>query len=178
MELAGDEKRIQALFCELSCEDACVAPRFENVWREALVAERAPRPRGSLVLKVAAAATVIAAITMLFVASFREQSPPPQNAQHIAPQPKSVTLPAPQPPEPENRVAQRRKHSYSRRPRALARRQQLKPELAQQAALLANWKSPTENLMTAPTQSAFGSLPQLNESVKDLQSFLSKESNQ
>jgi hypothetical protein len=178
MELAGDEKRIQALFSELSREEAQAAPRFERLWREALLAERAPRFRKSLVPLVTAAATVIAAITVLFVVWTAEKSPAEQNVQNAAPQ-TIPSLPQAREPEnskPDNKVAQRRTPSHSPRRRTLARRKQLKPALEQQAAMLANWKSPTEKFMTAPTQSVFSSLPQLNESVKDLQSFLSKES--
>ena len=176
MELVGDEKRIQALFSELSREDAHAAPRFEKLWREAVLTETVPRFRKSLVL---VAAVLIVAVTVLFVAYSRDKwsrdkSPTQQNAQNVvAPQ----TIPS-QAPEPENKVVRRRSHSHANRRRTLARRQLREPTL-EQAAMLANWKSPTEQFMTAPTRSAFNALPQLNESVKDLESFLSKkESNQ
>jgi hypothetical protein len=177
MELAGNEKRIQALFSELSHAEAQVAPDFGKLWREALVAEQVPRFGKSLVLKVATAATVIVAVTVLFVLWSRDRAPIEQTVQNVAPQ----TLPDSsqvQAPEPANKVVQRRSPSPSHRRRTLARRQQRGRALDQQAALLANWRSPTEQFMTAPTASAFSSLPQLNESVKDLQSFLPKESNQ
>jgi hypothetical protein len=182
MELAGDEKRIQALFSELSREDAQAAPRFEKLWREAALAEQTPRLRRSLVPVVAAAAaTVIVAITVLFVAWSRERrdkSPIEQNAQNVAPLPSESQPQAREPEnrEPDNKVTQRRTPSHAPRRRTLSRRRPQEPALEQQAAMLANWKSPTAKFMTAPTGSVFSSLPQLNESVKDLQSFLSKES--
>jgi len=175
MELTGDEKRIQALFSELSFEDAQNAPRFEKLWREAALTAPTPRLRKSLVL--AAAATVIVAVTVLFVAWSRDNSP--ENAKSAAPQP-VANDPAPQTPHRDERsIVQRRTSSHATRRRTLARRQRSERALEQQAALLASWKSPTENFVTSPTSSGFDSLPQLNEAAKDLQSFLGKkESNQ
>ena len=180
MELAGDEKRIQALFSELSRDDAQAAPRFEKLWREASPAQRVPPFSKPLVVIVA---TLIVAFAVLFVTVSRDKAPAEQNVQNLAPQP-IPSRPAsqalkPDNSEPDNKVAQRRTPSHSHRRRTLARRPQREPALAQQAAMLANWKSPTENFMTSPTRSVFNSLPQLDESAKDLESFLStKELNQ
>lgn len=171
MELGGDEKRIQALFFELSVQDQQHAPRFEKLWREAVPAEQAPRFTRSLVV---IAATLIVAVAVLFVAWSRKRSTE-QNVKNVAPQTVASPL-APYVPQQPDKVAfvhrGTRSHSSSRR--TLARQRQPEPALEQQAALLANWKSPTEKFMTSPTRSVFNSLPQLNESVKDLQSFLSK----
>jgi hypothetical protein len=170
MELAGDEKRIQALFSELSHEDAQAAPRFDKLWREARLTAPAPRFGKSLPV---ISAVLIVAVTLLFLAWPRDTSPTQQNVTTVAPQPAPIEAP-----EPEHKVVERRAPSHSNRRRAIARRQQRERTLAQ-AAMLANWKSPTDQFMTAPTRSTFNSLPQLNEAVKALESFLSKkESNQ
>ena len=182
MELAGDEKRIQALFSELSLQDAQVTPAFGKLWRAASVTQRPPA-RFSKTL-VAVVATLLVALAVLFVAFSRDKSAAEQNVQNVVPQP-IPSRPSFQPSEksePDNRVAQRRTPSHSHRRRTLARRPSREPAIEQQAAMLANWKSPTANFMTSPTRSAFNSLPQLNESAKDLESFLStneslKESN-
>jgi hypothetical protein len=183
MELAGDEKRIQALFSELSLQDAQVTPDFAKLWRAASVTQRVPaRFSKSLVALVA---TLIVALAVLFVAFSRDKAPTEQNVQNVAPQP-IAGRPSFQPyenSERDNKIARRRTPSHSHRRRTLARRPSREPALEQQAAMLANWKSPTANFMTSPTRSAFNSLPQLNESAKDLESFLStneslKESNQ
>jgi hypothetical protein len=63
-----------------------------------------------------------------------------------------------------------------RRQKHIARRRQVDRSITIQAQLLSNWQSPTQRLMTSPTDLALGSLPQLNQSVKDLESFLSKNS--
>ena len=175
MELAGDEKKIQALFSELSREDAHAAPRFDKLWRDASPAKQVPLYFRRSLLVVAAA--LIVAVTVLFVAlstkSTRDKSPE-QKVENVAPQP--IANPAAvQTPEPDNKIVQRRTPSHSIRRRTLARRQPPERALQQQAALLASWKSPTENFMTSPTPSVFGSLPQLNESTKDLETFLSKK---
>ena len=184
MELAGDEKRIQALFSELSREDAQHAPRFEKLWREASAMEQAPRfSRGLLVV----AATLVVAVTVLFVDWSRDRSPVEQNAHNAAPpeiavrpEPAAPEVATPEPTTPElpNKAVRRPTSSHSTRRRTLARRQLREPGL-EQAKMLASWKSPTENFMSAPTASAFSQLPQLNESAKDFELFLStKESNQ
>ena len=181
MELTGNEKRIQALFSERSREDAQNAPRFEKLWSEASVRKREPRFSKSL---IAIAATLIVAIAVFFVAWSRNRTPVNQHAQNVAPQ--QIAIPtAPEAEnreqesrEAENKVVRPRTPSYSSRRRTLARRQQRERAL-EQAAMLANWKSPTEQFMTAPVRSGFNSLPQLTEAANDLQSFLGKkESNQ
>ena len=180
MELAGDEKRIRALFSELSLEDAQTAPRFEKLWREASGTQHLPRLSKSLLV---VATTLIVAVAVLFVAWSRDKwsrdkSPIQQNAQNMSPQ-RIPSSPAPQASNPDNKVAQRRRPSYSSYRRTLTRRHRSERALQQQAALLANWKSPTANFMTSPTRSGFSSLPQLNEAEKDFESFLGKkESNQ
>jgi len=40
--------------------------------------------------------------------------------------------------------------------------------------LLSSWQSPTQSFMQAPSSVVFNSLPQLNQSAKDLESFLPK----
>jgi hypothetical protein len=171
MELAGDEKRIQALFSELSLEEAQHAPRFEKLWREALLTKQAPRFGKSLVV---VAATVLVAVAVLFVAWSRYKTPAQPNVQNVLPQ-TIASAPAPERVEPEDvKVTQHHRHSHPSHRRAVARLRQSELALQKQAAMLANWKSPTEEFMTSPTASVFNSLPQLNESVKDLQSFLPK----
>lgn len=178
MESVGDEKKIRALFSELSREDALNAPRFEKLWREASAMEHAPRFSRPLLI---VAVTLVVAVTVLFIAWSRGKSPAEQNAQNAAAPPVIAVRPEPAEPatpEPDNRVVRRRTHLHPSRRRTPARRQQ-REQVLNQAEILAHWKSPTEQFLTPPTHSAFSSLPQLNESVKDLESFLSKkESNQ
>jgi hypothetical protein len=62
-------------------------------------------------------------------------------------------------------------------------RQRQSDSVFSEAALLSRWQSPTQNFMQSPSSVSFNSLPQLNQSAKDLESFLPKnegikESNQ
>lgn len=180
MQLAGDEKKIRALFSELSLAEAQAAPRFEKLWREASITQQAPRVSMPLVMIVAA--SLLVAVAVLFAAWSVYKTPTTQNAKTTAPPQTIGNPPARHTPENEsNKFAfvPRRPNSHSTRRRTLARRHKPERALEQQAAMLANWKSPTENFMKSPTRSGFDSLPQLNEAMKDLESFLQKkESNQ
>jgi hypothetical protein len=185
MQLAGDEKKIRALFSELACEEAQVAPRFEKLWREASTQQASPQatPRVSKSL-VFVAAILLVAVAVLFVAWSAYRLPAEQNAQTATP-PTFTIRTSPQEPNPaiKAEVVQLRTQSHSTRRRCRARHQRsergLEQRILQQAAMLASWKSPTESFVASPIRSGFESLPQLNESVKDLQSFLQKkESNQ
>jgi hypothetical protein len=64
----------------------------------------------------------------------------------------------------------------TRHQKHLARRRQVDRGIATEAALLSSWQSPTQQFMASPTDLALGSLPALNQSAKDLESFLSKNS--
>ena len=185
MQLAGDEKKIQALFSEQSREEAQTAPRFEKLWREAMLTKAPmaqPAPRFSKSL-VTIAATILVAIAVLIVAWSTSKTPAQQQNAQTATPPAIENQPTPNTAEPERQpektaVVHRRTPSTSTRRRTLARRQQSERALEKQAALLANWESPTADFMSSPTRSGFDSLPQLTESVTNLQSFLpKKESN-
>ena len=172
MELAGDEKRIQALFSELSLEDKIQTPRFEKLWRGAEVTRPAPRFSKSLVFVVA---TLLLIATGLFASWLRLTAKETSigSANKLTPQ---LTVAAATPPalEPQKLalVPPRRQHSH--RQRSLARLKQTGPTLQERAAVLANWQSPTDTFMTSPVASSFNSLPQLNQSARDLESFLPK----
>jgi Tfp pilus assembly protein PilN len=178
MELAGDEKRIQALFSELSLEDQRHAPRFEKLWRAGEATSQPPRFSKSLI--AITAAVIVTAVALLATWTSTEPSAvAPGRHQAGAPSTHSsnqtpIAPPATPPQRETQKVA-----SVPRRPRAhsnrLATRQkQIDRTLQQQAALLANWQSPTDKFMTSPASSVFNSLPQLNQSAKDLESFLPK----
>lgn len=176
MDSTGDEKRIRALFSELSIQETQAAPHFDKLWCEALITPPARRFNKALV--VVAAEALLLAVALSFAAWSSYKSSTQQNAHTVTPRK------FPTPPRTYIRQSRQVATNHSRTPsrssrrRSDARRQQQERALQRRAAMLASWKSPTENFMTSPTASAFNSLPQLNESVKELQSFLPKESNQ
>ncbi len=170
MELGGDEKRIQVLFSELAFENQSRAPQFEHLWtcaqaRNEIGARTLGRP---LAVLVSLLVTVAVGSLGVWMWSSASESSLPNIAVQLPP---SVTVEAPaikvsetiQPVKIE-----------SRRQKPIERRRQVDRRLATEAALLSSWQSPTQLFMTSQTDLALDSLPQLNQSVKDLESFLSK----
>jgi hypothetical protein len=146
MELDGTEKRIQALFSELTLEDRRRVPRFEKLWTETT------RPAPLFRRSWAVTAVVVVIVAASSFALWSRQS---QTVLNIAP----LEIPAPASPHRKRTIRQR--------------------SVLSEAALLSRWQSPTQNFMQSPSSVSFNSLPQLNQSAKDLESFLpKKESNQ
>lgn len=157
MELDGTEKRIQALFSEIALEDRRRVGRFEKLWTETT----RPAPVFNRSLAATAAVVVIVAATSLALWSGQSQT-----VLNIAP----LEIPAPASPqlaaiaEPPRSQQPHRKRTIRQRSVSLS-----------EAALLSRWQSPTQNFMQSPSSVSFNSLPQLNQSAKDLESFLPKK---
>ena len=159
MELGGTEKKIQALFSELSLEDRTHVPRFEQLWTTR-VEKTAPAP---LFRRSWAVAVVVIAATISF-ALWSRQSP---TALNIA----ALALPTPASPQVALIVEPARPHQL-RKKRFVRQRQP--DSVLSDAALLSRWQSPTQNFMQSPSSVSLNALPQLNQSAKDLESFLPK----
>ena len=158
MELGGTEKRIQALFSELSLEDLTHVPQFELLWTRVEKTTPAPLFRRSWVVAV----VVIAAASLFLL-----WSKPSQTVLNIAP----LEIPTPASPQVAAVVEPARPHQ-PRKKRIVRQRQ---PDgVLSEAALLSRWQSPTQNFMQSPSSVSFNSLPQLDQSAKDLESFLAK----
>jgi hypothetical protein len=169
MEFSGNEKRIQALFSELSLEDQTRAPRFEKLWLRAEA--NAPAP-ASLVTRLVLVATVVIVVMSFVAARSWLRSSQSQQVADIQPQ----IIPTTAGP----RVQHSELSATSRdlaRPRRFARRQTERTAISQ-AAMLSNWQSPTNILLNSPTVSVLSSLPQLNQSARDLEQFLPKKNNE
>lgn len=158
MELGGTEKRIQALFSELSLEDRAHLPRFEQLWTRVEKTTPAPLFRRSW----AVAVVVIAAASLFLL-----WSNPSQTVLNIAP----LEIPTPASPQVVSVVEPARPHQ-PRKKRIVRQRQP--DRVLSEAALLSRWQSPTQNFMQSPSSVSFNSLPQLDQSAKDLESFLPK----
>lgn len=157
MELGGTEKRIQALFSELSLEDRTHVPRFEQLWTRVETATPVPWRAWA-----ATAAVVVIAAVSLFALWSRQS----QIALNIAP----LEIPTPASPQVASIVEPARLHQ-PRKKRIVRQRQ---PSVLSEAALLSRWQSPTQNFMQSPSSVSFNSLPQLDQSAKALESFLPK----
>ena len=163
MELSGTEKRIQALFSELSLEDRSRVPRFEKFWTTTM----RPAPMFRRSWAVTAAVVVVVAASSL--ALWSRQSQTVLNIEPVA----IPTLTSPQ----LALIVETPRSQPPRHRKIIQQRQSDK--VINEAALLSRWQSPTQNFMQAPSSVSFDSLPQLNQSAKDLESFLpKKESNQ
>jgi len=171
MELGGDEKRIQALFSEWSLADQKHAPEFEKLWRARELTRTASRSRNPL-LVIAATLLIVAGLFAAWIRYAPVQTPIERNAQTVTPQ--TISTPVETPVKKPEKLASVPRHAQNRH-RRFARQKQIERTLEQRAAMLASWQSPTGKFLESPTGSVFNSLPQLNQSVKDLESFLPKD---
>ena len=169
MEFTGDEKKIQALFSELSLEQQSRAPGFEKLWERAETSSRA-RPR--LVTRFAlVTSSILAGICLLAISSWYTASKFEQTANIPA-----LVIPTT---SSDTRITQPEQfvfvHSKDVRTARLRRRQpRIERTALQEAAVLSNWQSPTNILLNSPVASFLSSLPQLNQSARDLEQFLPK----
>jgi len=159
MELRGDEKRIQALFCELSLEDQTIAPRFKQLWNSAQPAKASSARLAFVIVSV----LLIAALWLLAVSNHKSVESAPSVAR-INETPTTSAL-----------YFERKQ---AKPPKRIKRPRKIEHAMAQEAALLSSWQSPTEIFMSSPTAFVMNSLPQLDKSVNELKQFLPKESNQ
>lgn len=165
MEFSGDEKRIQALFSELSLADQTRTPRFEKLW---LRAEASAPPPAPLVTRLVLVAMVVIVVMSFVPTRSWFNSSQSQQAANIPPQVIPTTS---QPGVQKSELSTTSKVVL--RPRRFARRQTERAAISQ-AAMLSNWQSPTSILLNSPTVSVLSSLPQLNQSARDLEQFLPK----
>ena len=166
MELGGDEKRIQALFSELSFEDQSHVPQFGHLWTRAQVSKEISgiaRPVAVLVSLL-----ITAAASSLAVWTWYRSAETPNIVVQLPATVEALYTPTPVKVEPARIDSRHQKH--------ITRRRQVERGIATEAALLSSWQSPTQQFMASPTDLALGSLPALNQSAKDLESFLSKNS--
>lgn len=175
MELVG-EKRIQALFSEQRLADEQTLPSFAAVWNRAQA--KTCRPQRALNLSfVAATALLVCALVSLALWSRQWQ----RNENALVSVPPTPTAgpvrvaAGTKDPEPK-RWEQPRSSSKSRASKLAARRQALllaaNRKATHEAKTLASWESPTATLLDSPSDELLKSLPQLNQTVDELKSFL------
>lgn len=168
MEFTGDEKKIQALFSELSLEHQRRTPGFEKLWRAADKNARVPAPLVRRSALAMVTTMILVAACVIAIASWYRSSQS-ENAANIPPQ----IIPATTEPPLEQRLSADARDIRTVRPRRVRPRQTERAAL-RQAAILAKWQSPTNVLLNSPAASFLSSLPQLNQSARDLEQFLPK----
>ena len=168
MEFTGDEKKIQALFSELSLEQQSGAPNFEKLWQSNSPAVPRLATRFAIIT-----ASMLAAVCLLATWSWYRSSEFEQTVNipsQIIPT-KPSDLPQTQP---EQFLSAHSKNLLIAHPRRLARQPRIERTTIREAAVLANWQSPTNVLLNSPVASFLSSLPQLEQSARDLEQFLPK----
>jgi hypothetical protein len=181
MELVGDEKKIQALFSELRLADEQAAPSFVGVWNRAQLRPRTRVSPLGFSFAAAAFAVFVAVVALALWSSSRPQTPQPNHT--VAVTPATPATPSVTPPatiEPTSKVistAEQRQAAGNLRAARFAARQKAELLAARRAEIrdataISSWQSPTATLLSSQNDALLNSLPQLNESVKDLKSFL------
>ena len=180
MELVGEEKKIQALFSELRLADEQAAPSFAGAWNRAQLRPRARVSPLSFSFAAAAFAVFVAVVALALWSSSRPQILQPENTIASAPIGLPVT-PGSTSGAGESGILAKKKEQprVSRNARAARFAARQKAELLaarraeiRDATAISSWKSPTATLLSSQNDALLNSLPQLNESVKELKSFL------
>jgi len=190
MELVGEEKRIQALFSEVRLADEQTTPSFVGVWNRAQSRTvRTPRAFN----RSFAMATALLVFALVSLAWWMNRSQPRQQAA-VATVPSKAT-------DGPNRTSEGQKSVVKpltarqpapgllagagerlRAPKLATTRHQSvqvavnkiavsKKEL-RDAKAIESWQSPTATLLDSTSDELLKSLPQLNQTVDELKSFL------
>jgi len=165
MEFTGDEKKIQALFSELSLEQLSRTPSFEKLWHGAntnVPAPLVPRPAFAIVT----AALLLAVCSIAIWSWYTSVS---ETTAYIPAQ----IVPTTSESRPQQLLSAVSTNLRTVRPRK-ARPRQTERTAIRQATVLANWQSPTNILLNSSTLSFLSSLPKLDQSARDLEQFLPK----
>lgn len=181
MELVGEEKKIQALFSEARLADAVTTPTFARVWNRAEAQRYRPRKAFNLAF---AGATALLVCALVSLAWWSTRSPKNHDIVATAP---PVTVPV-TPAQPQQNGAGSAVKPRSLVPgrlvstarsnaiRLAARREAIllaaNMKAAQEAKAIASWKSPTATLLDSPSDDLIKSLPQMNQTVNEMKSFL------
>jgi len=160
MELAGDEKRIQALFSELRFEDQSLAPSFKRLWQSA----QATKPKRLLFVEPMVVLGSVAMIATLAMWTRDTSTQRAFESDVAAIVPAVDRVEAPKKLSARNRRPLQRKKALPKEPEHV---------VIEQAAVLSSWQSPTNALMEFTAGTVFKSLPDLTESATDLESYLS-----
>jgi hypothetical protein len=184
MELTGEEKRIQALFSEVRLEEARLAPSFAGVWNRAQSKTERPGSAFNLSFIGATALLVCALVSLAWWSRRWQQTQEPSHDLTAAVATPRVTPAASTTVRPLEGLAANEKHQVSRDPGAarFAARRRVEMRAARRAVMvdaiaISSWQSPTAVLLGSQNDELIKSLPRLNESVRQLKSFLPSTSN-
>jgi hypothetical protein len=176
MVLAGNEKKIQALFHEIKVADEMIAPGFPGVWNRVQARSTEPSRAFKITFAVATAVFVLTLCTFMLWLQNRQQPNPATAIISIAPDSTPIpVLAAPGPTQPGVVEAPVRTKPNHRDRRLRVRRQADINALnaaSVTAGSISDWQSPTAMLMQSPADDVLTSLPQLDQSRTELKTFL------
>ena len=185
MELVGEKKRIQALFSELRLADEQAAPSFVGTWNRAQLRPRTRVSPLNFSFAAAAFAVFVAVVALALWSSSRPQTPPANQTVAVTPVTSPVTpaILLVTPPATTGltpkviSTTEQRQAARNLRAARFAARQKAEVLAARRAEIrdataISSWQSPTATLLSSQNDALLNSLPQLNESVKELKSFL------
>jgi hypothetical protein len=179
MEFVGDEKRIRTQFCELAIQDQSATPEFEKLWTGAESTTSQTVHGFAVLLVVFGLLVVIIAVTGLAV--WRRGGPTPTVSSAETVRSETVSEPTEVRPDEKKELLATSPVTSPRanKRRFIATRRGSRPiaieRLDQRVVALSIWQSPTEVFLQSPVSSVFNSLPVLNQSVKELESYLSSK---
>ena len=197
MESVGNEKKIQALFRELKLADELVAPEFISVWNRA----RATRPESRRIFKLSLALAMVVVVALgsvlLWSQNWQRRQQPGSSvatarattgatANSTSSSTSSPTRASIATLRPTQLVVDKRVRVKSIPARRLAAIPAVKSRVAvrhqtelnagnaavQEAVAISSWQSPTAMLMQSPADDVLTSLPQLDQSLTELKTFL------
>ena len=173
MDSVWAEKKIQALFSELSLEDQGSIPRFESLWAEAATTTRQPTLNIGMTLVAILLAVFVGA--GVYLASRSTKQPGPAITEKTDAQLSQPILNMPEPEAAKNVIAVAHPRVKIKRPKRVMRMDRAERALASEVAQLSRWQSPTSAFMSSPGVSQINSLPQLDQSINELRQFLSTD---
>lgn len=163
MQLVGGEKRIQALFCELSREDQSIAPRFDKLWKRAeTMNPRRERTFSRSFAMIAAGLAVAVLCSLVLWLRFRSV----ETVHSVDNKPQRISTSV------EYKILLANGPKKQKR---VMRQRKVKRAVTNEALAFSSWQSPTEILMELSSSAILKTSPQLNQSVKELESFLPNE---
>ena len=173
MEYVGEEKKIRELFRELRLENERLTPQFAGLWIRAQAAPARPLRAFNLSFALATALLVCALVSLALWSrpwqinsrsSITSVNPPVQSVSPaVIPKPATATI------VPRSTIKTRSIKGVSRRQtESLALN---KTEISD-AAAISKWESPTASLLRSPSEQVLTTVPQFNDAVKDMKSFL------
>ena len=179
MESVGGDEKIQALFRELKLADERVAPEFNRVWNRAQSTNQGSQRLFKISLALATALFVITLSSLVLWSQNWQRSQQPNRGIATGPAAPGSTLASqsttPKPALP-GMVAQPNRVKFKRRDSKVTMRRNSEPNARdatiREGVSVSSWQSPTATLMRSPADRVLTSLPQLDQSLTNLKTFL------